>query len=108
MLRTLTTAAIVVLTVSTAQAFTRDISVNVPFGDLNLTHPQDAKILAGRLQAAASQVCQSPDASAPADPDAHRKMQACMNTAINLAMARIQSKLDRAVRVYLVASNDTP
>ncbi|MEP6830092.1 MAG: UrcA family protein [Rhizomicrobium sp.] len=112
MLRTFAATTIVALTLTAAhaRAESTEASIVVPFGDLNLTLPRDARIMAVRLQTAARQVC-LPVATGDkylADPAARQTMQACMNTAIDLAMARIKSKLDSAVRVYLVASNDKP
>jgi len=53
MFRTFATAAILALTVTAAQAGT----VTVRFDDLNVSSPADAKVLAGRIQSAAAEVC---------------------------------------------------
>jgi UrcA family protein len=110
MFRTFTVTALLALTITAAHAADKtEASVDVPFGDLNLTHPQDAKILAGRLRTAARQVCLPAVAGGGSfeAPVMRQEMQACMMTAFNVAMARIESKLDNAVRVHLVANNDT-
>ena len=61
MLRTLSTTALLILDVTTAQAATvtpvQFASIDVTYGDLNLAKPQDAAILAERLQSAAHEVC---------------------------------------------------
>ena len=57
MLRTIVTAAILVLGITAAQAETVTSSVEVRYDDLNLAHAEDGKILADRLQAAARSVC---------------------------------------------------
>jgi UrcA family protein len=54
MFRTFTTAAILALTVTAAQA--GDIAT-VRFGDLDLARPGDTQVLAGRVHAAAALVC---------------------------------------------------
>src|ERR1700683_3458634 len=100
MLRILATAAILALSANAALADTQ-ASVDVPFGDLNLSQPHDAKILAGRLEAAAATVCLKANSDtlntipAPA-------MQDCINTAINIAVSRIQSSLEGKLRANLV------
>ena len=58
MLRTFAAAALLAFTVTSAQADAgSDASVLVVYGDLNLAKPADAKILADRLQAAATRAC---------------------------------------------------
>ncbi|HTF42360.1 MAG TPA: UrcA family protein [Terriglobales bacterium] len=56
MFRTFTAAAVLALTVATAQA--GDVAT-VHFGDLNLANPTDAQTLAGRVHTAAALVCVS-------------------------------------------------
>ena len=56
MFRTFTTAAILALTVTAAQA---GDSVTVRFGDLDLAKAKDAQVLASRVHAAAALVCAS-------------------------------------------------
>jgi len=100
MLRIHAAAAILALSANAALADTQ-ASVDVPFGDLNLSQPHDAKILAGRLEAAAATVCLKANSDtlnaipAPA-------MQDCINTAINIAVSRIQSSLEGKLRANLV------
>ena len=87
MLRTLAAAALLALTVTAAQAETPDkVSVDVSYGDLNLTHAADAKILADRLQAAAQSVCKSVASDS--------QMQDCMHEAISGAIASIETKME--------------
>lgn len=94
----ITAATLLTLNIATAQAAT----TNVTFGDLNLAHPEDAKVLAGRLQAAAKQVC----LTANPDLDGKPEMQQCMNTAISLALAHIQNRIDESVRANLVSDSE--
>src|SRR5579871_3548771 len=56
MLRTLATAAVLALSIGTAQAEPPP-AITIPIGDLNLANPGDARILAGRAQAAAQTAC---------------------------------------------------
>ena len=56
MFRTITAAAILVLTITAAQA---GDSVTVRFGDLDLAKASDTQLLAGRVHAAAALVCAS-------------------------------------------------
>ena len=56
MFRTITTAAILALTITAAQA---DGSVTVRFGDLDLAKANDTQVLAGRVHAAAELACAS-------------------------------------------------
>ena len=70
------------------------VNTNVAFGDLNLSQPADARILALRLQDAAQQVClkANPETIPPT------YMQQCIDNAVSMAMGRIEISLDRAVR----------
>jgi UrcA family protein len=97
----LTAAAFVAFAATAAQANT---TANVVFGDLNLSHPEDAKILAGRLQAAAQQVC------IKANPDIQGKaeMQQCVDAAIGMALAQIQNRMADSVRANLISDTETP
>src|SRR5579872_6620293 len=97
--RTITAAALFTLSIAAAQA---DTTANVTFGDLNLTHPEDAKVLASRLQAAAKQVC----LTANPELDGKPEMQQCMDIAISLALAQIQSRIDESVRANLVSDRE--
>ena len=87
MLRILATAAILALSANAALADSQ-ASVDVPFGDLNLSQPHDAKILAGRLEAAAAAVCLKANNDTPSAIPAPM-MQDCIDTAINIAVSRI-------------------
>lgn len=53
MFRTITAAALLVLTITAAQA----ASLTVRYGDLNLSNADDARILASRVQTAAEAAC---------------------------------------------------
>ena len=108
MLRTLTTATLLALTVTAAHAGdTTNSSVNVAFGDLNLSRPADAKILAGRLEAAAALVCRDA-ADGQMGPAARRVMQECVSDAVNVALARIASAQTSAVKLYLADARAEP
>ncbi len=99
MLRIATAAIILALTANAALA--NQASVDVPFGDLNLSQPHDAKILAGRLEAAAAAVCLKANNDTPSAIPAPM-MQDCIDTAINIAVSRIQSSLEGKLRANLV------
>jgi UrcA family protein len=95
--RSFTTAALLALGITAAQADDlSQASTTVSFGDLNLSQPADAKILADRLEDAATSVCLkvNPDLS-PA------LMQQCIDSAISIAMTGIQDRLDQDVRAKL-------
>jgi UrcA family protein len=107
MLRTLAAAALLILTVSAAQAGTwPEESVHVAYGDLNLSKPADAKTLADRLQAAATRVCLNTngDVSGHATLAAQNGMQACVDNAIDVAMLRIEKNLSQHVRANLISN----
>lgn len=106
MLRTFAAAALFALTATTAHAddATRS-SVNVAFGDLNLSHSADAKILAGRLQAAAQLVCGNA-VDGQVGVAAQHAMRECVKDAINIALARIASAQTSAVRAHLVSDRE--
>jgi UrcA family protein len=104
MLRYHTAAALLALSAcfATSAARAGDIvesSVHVSYGDLNLTSSSDDKILASRLAAAAKTVC----APQPGTSYADSGTQACMSSAINAAISRIQDQLENKLR----ASGDT-
>jgi UrcA family protein len=108
MLRTLTAAALLALAATAAMANTGN-EITVTFGDLNLARPADAKILADRLQVAASQACRNVMAENPAGFSTEKAMRECMTSAIDIAIARIEGRLDKAVRANLPgASRDIP
>ena len=96
MIRILATAAILALSANAALADSQ-ASVDVPFGDLNLSRSHDTKILAERLEAAASMVCLKANSDIPA-----YAMQDCIDTAVNIAVGRIQSSLENKLRANLV------
>jgi len=93
MLRTFTTAALLVLGIASAHA-DDDASTQVPYSDLDLSRPGDARILAARLQDAATSVCMkaNPENVPPA------ALETCINISVRMAMSRIQSDMDEAVR----------
>jgi UrcA family protein len=99
LLRTLTTTALLALGITAVHAddYTQ-VSVYVPYGDLNLSQPTDAKVLADRLEDAAKSVClkANPDLDSPV------LMQQCIGTAISVAMVGIEDTLDQEVRAKLV------
>jgi len=120
MLRTLSTTALLILAVTTAQAAEVALvdvaSIDVTYGDLNLAKPQDAAILAERLQSAAHEVCaKTNDASSSV-----RKilMRRCVEQAVGKATSQIWAEIEagppRAIRANLmsvrqqVASADMP
>lgn len=104
MLRTLTALAILTLTASIALADT-EASINVPFGDLNLSQAQDARILAERLQTAAERVClKTNESELTNDRIGQYALKECVDTAISIAMGRIEASLERKVRTNLVSA----
>ena len=108
MLRTVTAAALLAFTITAAQADDRpQASVPVAYGDLNLAKPADAKILADRLQAAATLACLNANRDLTNDahiaPAIRKEMQACIKEAINVAMLRIERSLTQNVRANLVS-----
>jgi UrcA family protein len=56
MFRTFATAAILALTIGTAQA-SPPPAIVIPIGDLNLSNPADVRVLAGRAETAAQDAC---------------------------------------------------
>jgi len=97
MYRSFTTAAILALAITAAHA-DGFASTHVMFGDLDLSQPADAKVLADRLEDAAKSVCiqANPDDIAPA------LLQNCIASSISMAMSQIESHLDQSVHAKLV------
>jgi UrcA family protein len=101
---TATAAAILALVLTAAHADELNaadlskVSTMVPFGDLNLSQPSDAKVLAGRLENAAKSVClkANPDIVSPF------LTQQCVRSAIRTAMGAIEDRLDQDVSDKLV------
>jgi UrcA family protein len=95
MLRTLTLTALLTLSVTAAHA--DDASTQVTYADLDLSKPTDAKTLAARLQDAATAVCLK------ANPEnvGATALESCVTISVRMAMARIQSDMDEAVRYKL-------
>ena len=88
MLRTLTTAALLVFGIASAHA--DDASTLVSYGDLDLTRPADAQTLAARLQDAATAVClkANPEKVSPG------ALENCVNMSVHMAMSRIEATMD--------------
>ena len=88
MLRTF--ALTTLLTLGATAAYADDASTQVPYSDLDLSKPDDAKTLAARLQDAAASVClkANPENVAPA------AMANCINASVAMAVSRIQTDLD--------------
>ena len=99
MLRPLAIAALIACAATAAQADTF-ASTQVPYGDLNIASPSDGKILASRLHAAATEVCQAAN-SAPSSRYVQQMMQLCVDRAVSAAITDIQSNMVRSVRVNL-------
>jgi UrcA family protein len=103
MFRALTAAALLSLTVAkAAQADDLDTkySVQVAYGDLNLSNPGNAAILASRIRSAATTVCDRADTTLPHM--AKSEMQLCIDTAIEGAMSKLATNLSQAVDANLV------
>jgi UrcA family protein len=102
MLRIFTIAALLALAATTAQA---DSTTQVAFGDLNLSRPEDAQILADRLQTAAKMVCL--DTNSIPGQIGKAAMQECVDAAISTATARIEERIGQhlvsAVHANLVS-----
>lgn len=118
MLRTLSAStALLVLALTTAQAAPLDVaSVDVAYGDLDLSKPQDAAVLADRLQAAAHEVCLKTNEASPSV--LKILMRRCVDQAVSKATSQIWADIEssprRAIRANLmsvrqqVASADMP
>ena len=88
MLRYLTIPALLALSIAGAQA--EEATTQVSYSDLDLSRPADAKVLAARLQDAATSVClkANPENVAPS------ALATCINLSVHMAMSRIESDLD--------------
>jgi len=98
MLRILTVTALLALSITAAQAEdASNASTLVSYADLDLSQPVDARTLAARLQDAATAVCLK------ANPDnlGATALESCVDMSVHLAMARIESDMDQAVRYKL-------
>jgi UrcA family protein len=103
MFRTFATAAIFTLGMTAAHAEgvstdVKDVSTNVWYGDLDLSQPADARILAGRLQEAAMSVC----LKANAKNTSSGILRSCVDVSVSMAMSRIEDSLDQAVHAKLL------
>jgi UrcA family protein len=89
MLRTLTVTALLALGITAAHA-EDDVTTRVSYADLDLSHPADAKVLAARLQDAATSVCMK------ANPEniGAAALENCISVSVHMAMSRIESDLD--------------
>ena len=106
MLRLLTITALLMTSAHAARAESQ-ASVDVPFGDLNLSRAQDARVLAHRLQTAAEHVCLTAnDADLATSRIGQQAMQECVDSAIRVAMERIESNLAGKVRANLVSARE--
>ena len=92
MLRTLTLTALLSLGVTAAYA-EDEVSTKVSYSDLDLSRPADAKVLAARLQDAATAVCLKAN---PANVGAGA-LENCISVSVHMAMSRIQSDMDEAI-----------
>jgi UrcA family protein len=95
MLRILTVTALLALSITAAQAEdASNASTLVSYADLDLSKPVDARTLAARLQDAATAVClkANPENLSP------MALESCVDMSVHLAMARIESDMDEAVR----------
>ena len=100
MFRAFTTASILALTVTTANA---DSDVEVKFGDLDLSKPSDANILQDRIQQAANEICAPLLWSYPTSFVFYRTW---FNGCVNTAGARITRRVEaRAGQYPTFASN---
>ena len=88
MFRTMTIATLLILAATTAQA---DNARQVAFGDLNLSRPEDAKILSDRLQVAAKMVCLDANNS----PAGKVAMRGCVDAAITAATIQIEERIEQ-------------
>jgi UrcA family protein len=96
---TFTASTILALGITAAHADDDTIiSTTVAFGDLDLSQPANAKILADRLQDAAKSVC----LKANPDIDSMAEMRDCVDTAVSMAMAQVEDRLDQTVHADLI------
>ena len=91
MLRPLTITAFLALGIVSAHA--EDVTTQVAYSDLDLSRPADAKVLAARLQDAATSVCLK------ANPENVGKaaLENCISLSVHMAMSRIASDMNEAV-----------
>lgn len=103
MLRPLALTALLACAATGAQASAlSSSSMDVAYGDLNIAQPGDAKVLADRLHAAATEVCLKANGGLPSTRDQDMAVQHCVDGAISTAIATIQSRMERSVRLNLV------
>jgi UrcA family protein len=98
MLRTLTIAALLSLGITAAHAEdSLEVTTQVSYADLDLSKSADARTLAARLQDAATSVCLK------ANPENLQSMALgnCVDVSVRMAMTRIESAMDQAVRAKL-------
>ena len=91
MLRPFTITALLVLGTLSAQA--DDVTTQVSYSDLDLSRPSDAKVLAARLEDAATAVClkANPENVVPT------ALENCVNLSVHMAMSRIESDMTATV-----------
>ena len=103
MLRPLILSALIACAATGAARADMLSSTQVAYGDLNVTNPADAKILAGRLHAAATEVCLAANGGEPANRTAEIAVQQCIDRAIGTAIASIQQNMEQKVRLNLTS-----
>jgi UrcA family protein len=86
-----------------AQADTLSASTDVAYGDLNIAQASDARVLANRLHAAATAVCVKANEGAANSREGEVAVQHCVDMAISSAIATIQSRMERSVRMNLAS-----
>ena len=91
MLRPLTVTALLVLGTLSAQA--DDVTTQVSYADLDLSRPSDAKVLAARLEDAATAVCLK------ANPEnvGRGALENCISISVHMAMSRIENDMNATV-----------
>ena len=91
MLRSLTAATLLALGIASAHA--DEVTTQVSYSDLDLSRPADARILAARLQDAATAVCLK------ANPEnvARMALENCISLSVHMAMSRIESDMNASV-----------
>lgn len=103
MLRPLVLSALIACAATDAAQADMLSSTQVLYGDLNITNPADAKILAGRLHAAATEVCLQANGGEPTSHVAEIAVQQCVARAIGGAIATIQRNMEDTVRLNLAS-----
>jgi UrcA family protein len=104
MLRPIALAALLACAAATAaQAETSDFQTNVAYGDLNLSHSADVKILTARLESAAASVCLKANRNFSIAHEQVFAVQYCIAMAVNHAMSAVQHKT-ASVPVNLASS----